>query len=158
MKKENFIFLILLILAAIFCGSTLAIATNYSYLAQNAKQLQVAEAHAASSQAESIAADLRQDNSPVSSETSQPQSAAAGQSLSDSGQNNDEMDITPAEKQQIEDMLTSLDQNQGSDYTQLLTDFQAKHSLNPTGCLDTQTLNAIIRAVAITKASNAVRT
>ncbi|HWP97705.1 MAG TPA: hypothetical protein VN426_12745 [Syntrophomonadaceae bacterium] len=154
MKKEHLVFLILVTIAAIFGGSTLAIATNYTCLAQHAQELQTAQNNNAEEAASST---LTQANKPVD-KAQEPQQLASTATQSGSPQNGEVMGVTPEEKQQIENMLSSLGKSQSSDYASFITDFQSKHSLNPTGYLDTETLNVIIREVALVKASDAVRT
>lgn len=150
MKKQYAIFLVLIICAAMVGSSTLVIVLNMPVIAQASQRLQAeAERPASSTQtAETMTA---------STEASPSNKSVAMESTSH-GYTPVVNEFTAAEREQIARMLNDLGL-QGQDISSdMVKNFQNQNSLNPTGNIDNNTLNEIIRQLALVKAQAAVGT
>lgn len=153
MKKEYIVFLILVVCSAMICASTLVITSNLTLIAESAQKAKLAahpETAAESGQTPKATA------SQVQTTGNRVQAAALVVASTDSKAAAEVMLITPTEQEQIQNMLASLSASDQGDYKQLLKEFQNKHALNPTGEMDTSTLNEIMRQVALMKTNEAL--
>ena len=142
MKKEYLFFLVFVLAAAIVTGATIGIISNFHYIEKQAKenlsQIESAEQQAsASNSGEQIDSINNTDN-----EINNAHVAEQGY-----------MVLSGGEKQQVIDMLVSLGATRDGDYNDFIRNFQRKKSLNPTGSLDSLTLNAIINEVTRQRAA-----
>jgi len=143
MKKENFFFLIFVLAAAVITGSTLGIANSLIYIKEQGEVLKQEAAAQENSQEETAAesslyAGLESEG-PVPAAPSLPEL----------------MVITEAEKEEIQSMLTGLGMVESADYNKFIIEFQKNNSIEPTGYLDSQTLQAIIKQATLQKAAEA---
>ncbi|MBC7075192.1 MAG: hypothetical protein H5T98_03810 [Syntrophomonadaceae bacterium] len=143
MKKENFFFLIFVLAAAVITGSTLGIANSLIYIREQGEALKQ-EAAAQENSQEETAAEFSlyaalESEAPVPAAPSLPEL----------------MVITEAEKEEIQGMLTGLGMVEGADYNKFIMEFQKNNSIEPTGYLDSQTLQAIIKQATLQKAAEA---
>lgn len=144
MKKQMVIFLVLIICAAMVGSSTLVIVVHMPYIAHTS---QVLQAEAERSDEPNSAVDVKAE--PGQANENSTVLAMKSSSVPSS------TEFTPAEKQQIAEMLNHLG-IQGEDVSaDAIKTFQSQNSLNPTGNLDTSTLNEIIRQLALVKAQAA---
>lgn len=154
MKKEYVISLIFIICAAVVSSSTLVIVLNFPYLAQSARQLQ---ATAGQVQNPTAAASEQE---PQSLKTAAVYTHPSPSPDSNSIKKQPTLDlvlVTPGERQQIEAMLKSLGMQDGGKSEDFIREFQAKNALDQTGYIDTDTLNEIIRQLALNRASAEVQ-
>ncbi len=149
MKKEYLFFLIFVLAAAIVTGATIGLISNFHYIEQqtmeNTSQIEPAQQQAStpnpSEQGDSINnTDNKGDNVPVAHNTSP---------IAEQGY----VVLSGEEKQQVIDMLVSLGATKDGDYSNFIRNFQKEKSLNPTGSLDSLTLNAIINEVTRQRAA-----
>ncbi len=131
MRKEHFIFLILIVAAAVTTGSTIGLASNFDILVSNSNPSPVQIAAT-----DNVLETSNEEKSPYLE--------------------NDLM-ISQQEQEQIIEMLKALGMVSTNDYDTFIKDFQAKHSLDPTGNLDSQTLSLIIEEVKYEKASRSLK-
>ncbi|MEN6348871.1 MAG: hypothetical protein ABFD08_05650 [Syntrophomonas sp.] len=147
MKKQYAIFLILIICAAMVSSSTLVIVLNMPLIAQTSQKLQAeAEQPAKSNPAtetQTASAQTSRKNTVVADSSNNASSPVSG-------------DFTPAEKEQIAQMLNDLGMQEKEFSADSIKSFQNQNSLSPTGNLDTNTLNEIIRQLSLVKAQAAV--
>lgn len=143
MKLEHYIFLCLVLVAAIVTGSTLCVAANFPYLmaqSEKAQAMNLASTQAATEKATPAYA---------------PYSPAEISRGSSSGA--DVMVITAAEKEQIINMLKSIGMDNETELSTFIKGFQEKHSLNATGLLDSKTLHFIMEEAKLVKADSITR-
>lgn len=147
MRKEHILFLTLITAAAVIAGSTVSLATNMKYIIGNIEKSTGIEV-----QTQQVADKSIEHNS----EGTKTSRGSDGRDLpSVDGINYEAM--TDVEKQQIMEMLASLGMTNEAEYTAFITDFQAKHSLQPTGVLDSETLDAIVEQIKLQRVLNEVR-
>lgn len=130
MKKEYFIFLILIVAAAVVTGSTIAFASNFDVINSSLNQTPTANL-------ESQLADVSNDK----------------EDLSDSDDTYEVTVISAGEQEQILRMLKALGLVNGADPEEYIKNFQAQNSLEPTGNLDSETLSLIIEQIKLEKAN-----
>lgn len=150
MKKQYAIFLVLIICAAMVGSSTLVIVLNMPIIAQTSQKLQ---AEACQPAALNQAAEAK-----TASHQASPSSKIVAMELSNKDSVPLSTEFTPAEREQIAQMLIDLgvqDKNISSD---TIKNFQSQNSLDPTGNIDANTLNEIIRQLALVKAQAAMGT
>lgn len=141
MKEANFLFIVLIIAAAVITGSTVAIASNFDVL--------IAPLNTQPA--------LTADNKSFDENTGIPNIDTLDTSIvQNTNQPISNVTFTPHEQEQVLEMLYALGMIDSSNYEGFIKDFQSKNSLNPTGELDAQTLTLIIQQVKIEKASNSV--
>lgn len=141
MRREYFIFLILIVAAAVITGSTIGFASNFNIIASqlNSPQTASVDEQVMTTDNEITAIDvINIDNNETAF-------------VIDS-----ELNITEKEQEQIIEMLRILGMVNTSDYNQFIKDFQTKHSLSPTGTLDSKTLNLIIEQVKLQQTSRSL--
>ncbi|MGS0746098.1 peptidoglycan-binding domain-containing protein [Syntrophomonas erecta subsp. sporosyntropha] len=143
MKNEHFIFLVLILSAAIIAGSTAGIINNFESIANHLQQKQ-----ALASNDEDTPEVAKGEN-----ETSPPRQASVDTVSSGTSEY---MVITDAEQQEIKNMLSTLGMKSGQDPAEFIRHFQKDHSLNATGNLDSQTLQLIINQSTRVQASRAL--
>ncbi|MEN6391952.1 MAG: hypothetical protein ABFD04_16165 [Syntrophomonas sp.] len=150
MKKQYAIFLVFIICAAMVGSSTLVIVLNMPIIAQTSQKLQ-AEAGQPAEPNQAI------ETQTASSQASQSPKVVA---MEPSNQNLAPMstEFTPAEKEQIAQMLNDLGVQDKDISSDTIKNFQSQNSLNPTGNMDANTLNEIIRQLALVKAQAAMGT
>lgn len=173
-KTEHFIFLVLVLAAAVVVGSTMGILSNYKYISHQVKvnaQLQEAQEkqkELAKHSKATIASENESANS-TQNNTSYQNSANSSNESKDSGETNTQasstassvkvaandnslMVLSQAEQQQIESMLDSVDVSKDADYGNRIRSFQEKHALSVTGILDSSTLSTLIQQAKLQKA------
>lgn len=149
MKDANFLFIILIIAAAVITGSTVAMANNFDFIfaqlntAPSASQ--ATENTPPPANTKTIDAELPNINAPIV-ETNQP------------GIDENNVTFTPHEQRQVLEMLYALGMIKETNYEEFVKNFQTEHNLNPTGELDSKTLTLIIKQSKQEKANNSVDT
>lgn len=148
MRKETVIFLILTLTAAIITGSTLGMMSNIKYLTKDGK------IPVSASQKEQTAANSQvAENTPSAKNTnSQQTTTAVSAGSSSSSDVSEQMIMSPEETNQIRSMLVSLGMSENSDYNQFIMQYQQAHDIEPTGNMDSMTLNSIIEEVKMQRA------
>lgn len=146
MKLEYYIFLSLVLTAAIVTGSTLGVAANFPYIVEQSQKTQTAQLTAPA-----VSSTL------TGSEGLKPSVAAAPSVItaSNSGSpvlSSDVMLVTAAEKNQIVEMLIMLGMATEADFPAFVKGFQQKHALDATGLLDSKTLHFIMEEAKLKKA------
>lgn len=138
------IFLILILCSAIVTGTTIGIAANFPLLTQHIQSTtdQAAEYEPTPS-AEQQSAD--QDAGFIN--------VANSEELNRSHQM---MVVTSEEKDEIRSMLEQLGMSSDQDEAEFIREFQINNSLSPTGSLDSQTLNMMIKQATLNKASRSL--
>ncbi len=131
MKLEHYIFLSLVLMAAIITGSTLCVASNLPHILVQAEQAQ---------QVQSALSDRTAYNSATANTPYTPSAISRG-----SVSSTDVMVITAAEKEQIVNMLKNLGMRNEDEMPSFIKGFQEKHALDATGLLDSKTLYFIIQ-------------
>lgn len=134
MKLEHYIFLSLVLMAAIITGSTLCVASNLPHILVQAEQAQ---------QVQSALSDRTAYNSATANTPYTPYTPSAISRGSVSS--TDVMVITAAEKEQIVNMLKNLGMRNENEMPSFIKGFQEKHALDATGLLDSKTLYFIIQ-------------
>ncbi len=149
MKDANFLFIILIIAAAVITGSTVALANNFDFvfaqLNATPSASQATENTPPPANTKTIDAELPNINALIV-ETNQPSA----------DENN--VTFTPHEQRQVLEMLYALGMIKETNYEEFVKDFQVEHNLNPTGELDSKTLTLIIKQSKQEKANNSVDT
>lgn len=143
MKLEHYIFLSLILAAAIVTGSTLCVAAHFPYLmeqAEKARAVQLAVTQEAT------------ERDPATSMTYTPAEISRGSSAGV-----DIMVITAAEKEQILTMLKSLGMDDQAELSTFIRSFQERHALNATGLLDSKTLHIIMEEAKLVKVDHTTR-
>ncbi|MDD2586188.1 MAG: hypothetical protein PHT79_06325 [Syntrophomonadaceae bacterium] len=150
MKKEHFFFLVLVLAAAIVTGSTIGIVNNLDIILEpnhnvlaSSDNLQVEKRVAQNSNSDDVSNISR--------------STASRNSNIEKTDSTELMLVSQQEQEQIVDMLKYLGMTESADYSEFIRQFQQTHSLNPTGNLDSLTLDTVIRQVTINKVSDAVK-
>lgn len=138
MRKEHYIFLVFMVAAAVVCGYTLAFASCYKTI--------ISENPPAGIIASEKAQQPSQNPKPQESE-----STAATQ-LASANSETEMMIVSQDEQQEIEEMLRTLGMQEGQDLEEFLIDFQKEQNLEPTGNLDSITLNTVITQTTLQKA------
>ena len=159
MKKEYYIFLILIVAAAVITGSTIGLASNFDLIMKNsplqAEQMQAEQAQSGQTQTEQLSTEHLQIASidkPMedNSMDTTAELAATPNSPSRGGNSpyfKDDLIISPHDRRQILGLLVVLGMIDTNNYDTFLKEFQTQHELNPSGNLDTDTLNHIIEQV-----------
>jgi len=141
MRKEYFIFLVFVISAAIVSGYTLAFASCFKVIANHNPDTR---ALIAAYQAKDKNTQISYKNTAgIDEDISNP--TPHGNSISRA----EMMVVSSEEKEQLVIMLTALGMQEGQDYNQFIKNFQQQQSLNPTGNLDSATLNKIVQQVKL---------
>lgn len=135
MKREYYIFLVLIVAAAVITGSTIGIASNFDIIASKTIPAQITTI----------------DNPPTSTENDE-----AISNIALTTDFNTDLNISEQEQVQIIEMLYILGMVNTSDYNEFIKDFQTQHALTPTGSLDSKTLNLIIEQVKLEQASRSL--
>lgn len=149
MKKETFFFLALVLAAAVITGSTVGIISNFDIIVNNSSIANPSVSEQAESTAdEKNTADVDSDTNLQDGKSSCYKVTADSTEL---------MVISQKEKEQIMVMLQELGMSKDSDYTEFIRNFQQTQSLNPTGNLDSKTLDAIIRQATLKRVADAVK-
>lgn len=144
MQRGQMIFLILILCSAIVTGTTIGFAANFPLLTQHIQSTadQAAESEPA----------------PTAGQRSDDQDAgsinvASSEELNRSYQM---MVVTSDEKNEIRSMLEQLGMSSDQDEAEFIREFQINNSLNPTGSLDSLTLNMMIKQATLNKASRSL--
>ncbi len=157
MKKEHLIFLVFIASAALVSGYTLSFTSCYKVIMQQDPERGA------------IIAEQQSENQNIAPDISDNSTAAEGCSvacLSDvqtqpsigtAKSKTEMMVIDNIEKAEIEAMLTALGLQEGQEYTQFIRDFQQQQLLEPTGILDSATLNLIMQQVKLDKVIQRLR-
>ncbi|MGI6434756.1 MAG: hypothetical protein ACOX0F_05275 [Syntrophomonadaceae bacterium] len=146
MKLEYYIFLSLVLTAAIVTGSTLGVAANFPYIVEQAQKAQAAQLTA-----QTVSSTLTESEGLDPSVAATPTVATANNSASPV-LSTDVMLITAAEKKQIVEMLIMLGMTTENDFSAFIKGFQQKHALDATGLLDSKTLHFIMEEAKLKKA------
>jgi len=144
MKKEHFIFLTLLLCAAIIIGSTIGLTSNLKYIVNQMPEKKIEAAPLEQEQGPSNKSQIENDISSEKAENNEIINRTSGQILYYIGNN---LTFSQEEKQEVTAMLASLGAEKKGDYSQFIREFQRKKGLTPTGTLDDLTLNAIINEI-----------
>ncbi len=143
MKKANFLFVILIVAAAVITGSTIAIASNFDLLVAQANQTQVVQSDKIGFQLD----ELEKIPELSESEFDQVLTQFPEQDISNEA-------FSQHEQKQVLEMLYALGMVNGNNYNEFILDLQKKHKLEPTGELDSQTLSLILEQFKLKKANN----
>ncbi|HZK43367.1 MAG TPA: hypothetical protein VFC73_03685 [Syntrophomonadaceae bacterium] len=138
MRKEYYIFLILIVAAAVIAGSTISLAGNIDIISPNLNQSQVT-----SSAKETLPNEKKTEETLLSSINTH---------------NNEVIVISAEEQNQIIEMLQALGMVNKQDSNEFIKHFQTQNSLTPTGALDSITLDIIIEKVKLEKANRSLQT
>lgn len=147
MKKEYFIFIILILAAAIVSGSTLCFFSNFKYISQQIKvqQQQTKASQAADSADSGLSDQTAKADMPSAASDSTQQLALSS--------TNAETLVSQTDQNEIDAMLDAVDTNGNEeDYSLRIKNFQKKNALPITGVMDTQTLNALINRATLQRA------
>lgn len=154
MRPGQVVFMTLIICSALVTGATIGVASNFEYIAAHMKQ-----------PVQETAAAPAEDSPPAPAEVSPPAPAQEPTEPADadavtvasydsvSRSSNQLMVITAQEKLEITSMLYDLGMSEQENETDFIREFQRSHALDPTGTLDSQTLNTMIKQATIIKAS-----
>lgn len=155
MKKEYYIFLVLIVAAAVITGSTIGLASNFDLLIRD-KLIPVQQVQAEKSQSELLtkeqssveqvqiaSVELAAENNIDTRATITPITPSRGVSEPAPYFDND-VEINPHDQEQILGLLVALGVISPLNYDKFLEEFQTLHELNPSGHLDASTLNLII--------------
>lgn len=144
MQRGQMIFLILMLCSAIVTGTTIGIAANFPLLTQHIQSTadQAAESEPALP-AQQQSADREAGSINIASSEARNRS-------------NQMMVITAEEKNEIRSMLEQLGMSSDQDEAEFIREFQISNSLSPTGSLDSQTLNMMIKQATLNKASRSL--
>ncbi len=130
MRKEHYIFLVFMVSAAIVCGYTLAFASCYKVIMNdNPPAVLTASADGIS---------------PADASVQQQSDPAAPTQVASADTETEMMVISAEEQKQIEEMLITLGMQEGQNMQDFLIDYQKEQNLQPTGNLDSMTLNSVI--------------
>ncbi|MDR1616154.1 MAG: hypothetical protein LBR98_03995 [Syntrophomonadaceae bacterium] len=135
MKKEFLIFIVLISVAAIISGATMALASNFSIINEYVQR----EAET------NIPPDENTGNLNVS-EKAVPEPAVSRLSIN----YNDDSDqiLTPYEQEEIMSMLQRLGANVSNDFFSDIQTYQSQNSLSSSGLLTNETLELIVKQMA----------
>jgi cytoskeletal protein RodZ len=135
MNKSTFFFLVLILAAAIVTGSTLGVISNIE-LIKSAAQNQNQSA-------------MNADTEKSTAGQSQPEQNKTLQTASTSAENTSTqvMVVSPEEGAEITSMLVKLGMPNDGDSGTFVKQYQASHGIQPTGNIDSITLNSIINDV-----------
>lgn len=146
MKQSTFFFLTLVLAAAIITGSTLGVISNFENIktaVQNQPVANVANTEASE----------REEISPTGNGPSSSQ-ATVQTALAPTGSNSTElMVISPEDGAEITSMLVQLGMTGETDSTEFIKQYQQTRGIQPTGNIDSMTLNSIIKDVKQQRAS-----
>ena len=145
MKLDQCIFLSLILCAAIILGSTTCVAVNFPYIKQQADKV-----HAGTTVAQQSQSDKPHSTTADTVSSSFPNNAQTKLADNHTG-STDVMVMTSTEKAQLINMLATLGLKQESDMFAFIKEFQSKHSLTPTGNIDSKTLSYIMEEVKLQK-------
>lgn len=149
MKQSTFFFLVLILAASVVTGSTLGVASNFALIkstAQNQNQSVTNNASINKSvPKQSSAADKTAQANKKTDATVQTASASSDDKSTEL------MVVTPEESAQITSMLVKLGMT-GDDSDQFVKQYQESHGIQPTGNIDSVTLNSIINDVKLQRA------
>ncbi len=149
MQKGYFFFLILVLASAVILGSTIGLISNVSYIVQHTELLKP--------QPNEASPDVHADNAiPPAPKPSSPDSLQGEKQPSTSSGNSEYMILSQEEKEQIKQMLLGLGMGENDDLGQFVLEYQKKNSLEATGILDSQTLDAIIRQTTLKEVSRSL--
>lgn len=137
MRREHFIFLILIVAAAVITGSTIGFASNFDVIAAHIKQPEI-------NNLDSPVTTVDKDKDKLSFDLEVLPSLDT------------DLNISEKEQKQIVEMLNILGMVDNTNYNQFIKDFQTQHALPPTGSLDSKTLNLIIEQVKLTQTSRSI--
>ncbi len=157
MKKEHFILLVFIASAALVSGYTLAFASCYKVVMnQNLEPgAVIAEQQTGD---KSIGPDISDTSTATEGCSVACLTDAQTASSTEGAQSSTEMMVVDkVEKAEIEAMLTALGLQEGQEYSQFIREFQQQQSLDPTGTLDSATLNLIMQQVKMEKVTQQLR-
>lgn len=150
MRKETYVFLILILSAAITTGSTAGIITNIKYVKTHLSAMSADNKLASESEADPHNSATAPSTS-RSSPNRQVEVAAAQAGTSSGSTDSESLNMSADEQSQVKDMLVNLGM-QNADYAQLIMQYQQAHGINPTGNLDSNTLNSIVQEITLERA------
>ncbi|MDD4802649.1 MAG: peptidoglycan-binding domain-containing protein, partial [Syntrophomonas sp.] len=164
MKKEYYLFFILILAAAMVAGSTLGITMNYKYISEQVinqrSQQETLQAHPEQQSHSPLEVKIPPEDMPPAI-PSKPNNDSASQSnnitddtsasvtVSSSSGGNRILLLSQAEKSDIEIMLTATGIAANDNYSQRIREFQENNSLSATGIMDSQTLSLLIRKTTL---------
>ncbi len=157
MKKEHFIFLVFVASAALVSGYTLAFTSCYKVIMnQNLEPgAIIAEQQFAG---ETISSDISDTNTASEGcSVACLTDAQAAASTEGAPSSTEMMVVDSVEQAEIEAMLTALGLQEGQEYSQFIREFQQQQSLDPTGNLDSATLNLIMQQLKLEKVTQRLR-
>ncbi|KUG03880.1 hypothetical protein ASZ90_018659 [hydrocarbon metagenome] len=154
MKKEHFILLVFIASAALVSGYTLAFTSCYKVIMnQNLHPVAVIAEQQAGSK--NIGPDIS--DTSLAAEDCTIACLTDVQKTEGTQRSTEVMVVDSLEKAEIEAMLTSLGLQEGQEYSQFIREFQQQQSLDPTGTLDSATLNLIMQQAKLEKVSKRLR-
>ncbi|MEN6349114.1 MAG: peptidoglycan-binding domain-containing protein [Syntrophomonas sp.] len=161
MPKGKFLLLVFLFAAAVVLGCTIGLISNVSYIVHETDMIRNEESDSSTENEKSTVNQKPVIPAPTGSQKSQTDagntsnvSQAAKTAASSSSAF---MVVSEDEKSQIKDMLFSIGMTEKDNLDDFIRQFQSKNSLNPTGYLDSQTLNAIIRQSTLQQVSKSLQ-
>jgi len=138
----------IMICTAVMTGAALGIVSNFDTIVQQA-ELVSAQAYAASETVPDEGIVDQANQSPA------PTTVASNDQVSRSTRL---LVITAQEKDEIKQMMQQLGMEENQREADFIMDFQRSHNLTPTGNLDSQTLNLMIKQATYNKASHSAQT
>ncbi len=157
MKKEHFICLVFIASAALVSGYTMAFASCYKVIMNQ------------NPEPRAVIAEQQTENGNIGTDISDTSTAAEGCSVAclsgvqtgsatgEAPSSTEMMVVDSIEKAEIEAMLTALGLQEGQEYSQFIREFQQQQSLDPTGTLDSATLNLIMQQLKLEKVTQQLR-
>lgn len=150
MRKEYFFFLILLLAAAVVTGATIGMIGNLNYIIHQTDILESVQ----SSQTEDVMDDDTGTAITPENKVNKLNSSSDTTIKSSSGNVSSELLIVTHEEQaEVADMLTKLGIDANKSYNERIAEFQKKYSIEPTGNLDSMTLNTIVKELRLQQTS-----
>lgn len=142
MQKGHYFYIILMLAAAIVLGSALGLASNFHLIVERANYI--------NEQKQDGTQKTLSENVPA--HTSDAQDPAMNVSSTNPNIDDSLSELLPSDRIEIEAMLKDLTDN-SNDYTTNLSNFQKNNSLQPTGQLDYETLDLLLKEAKLKRAS-----
>jgi len=152
LRKEYFFFLILLLAAAVVIGATIGMIGNLNYIIHQTDIIEPLQ----STQNEQGPDTVEEQPASISENAVNTHHSQSNIIIdSSSGSIDSELLIVSNEEQaEVAGMLTKLGIDEGKPYNERIAAFQKKYSMEPTGNLDSLTLNAIVEKMRLQQTSN----
>lgn len=143
MKKSTFFFLVLVLAAAVVTGSALGVISNFDIIKNAAQHNNQSAGNDAV--ADNPSSETEQKN--AGQEQAQDDKAIQTASASAANTATEVMVVSPEENAEITSMLVKLGMASDADSDDFVKEYQANHGIQPTGSIDSITLDTIINDV-----------